>query len=99
MALFELCGIASTRRSGRGVAVFEALAASVQPQHSVILSVPCPCGQVLNIIISFVTPVINAFLESSLTGLVAWEHNTSDDETATRLMYGVFQTQVRVCPQ
>lgn len=41
------------------------------------------------------TPIINGILERCLTGLVDWQHNTSDDETATRLMYGVFQTQVR----
>lgn len=40
------------------------------------------------------TPIINGILEGCLTGLVVWQHNTSDDETATRLMYGVFQTQV-----
>lgn len=42
------------------------------------------------------TPVLNFMLEITLTSLVAWEHNTSDDETATRLMFGVFQTQVCV---
>eukprot|EP00903_Cladosiphon_okamuranus_P010786 g10192.t1 len=49
--------------------------------------------KVFNFIASFMTPVINGILEWCLTGLVAWQHNTSDDETATRLMYGVFQTQ------
>ena len=51
--------------------------------------------QVFNFAISFMTPFINSLLQTALTGLVSWEHNTSDDETATRLMYGVFQTQVR----
>ncbi|CAM9192623.1 unnamed protein product, partial [Discosporangium mesarthrocarpum] len=50
-------------------------------------------AKVLNVLISFVTPTINTLLEKSLTGLVDWEHNTSDDEAATRLMFGVFQTQ------
>lgn len=54
--------------------------------------------QVFNFLISFMTPIINGILEKCLTGLVAWQHNTSDDETATRLMYGVFQTQVGVQP-
>eukprot|EP00904_Undaria_pinnatifida_P003525 jgi/Undpi1/13173/HiC_scaffold_8.g02835.m1 len=50
-------------------------------------------AKVFNFAISFMTPFINSLLQTFLTGLVAWEHNTSDDETATRLMYGVFQTQ------
>ncbi|CAM9208586.1 unnamed protein product [Hapterophycus canaliculatus] len=49
--------------------------------------------KIFNFVISFMTPIINGILERCLTGLVAWQHNTSDDETATRLMYGVFQTQ------
>ncbi len=59
-------------------------------RYNAVFSFP----QLFNFIISFMTPIINAVLEKCLTGLVAWQHNTSDDETATRLMYGVFQTQV-----
>ena len=50
--------------------------------------------KVFSLIMSLLTPIINGVLERCLKGLVTWEHNTSDDATATRLMYGVFQTQV-----
>ncbi|CAM9323183.1 unnamed protein product [Ectocarpus sp. 12 AP-2014] len=49
---------------------------------------------VFNFVVSLLTPFINGILEHCLTFLVTgWQHNTSDDETATRLMYGVFKTQ------
>jgi hypothetical protein len=47
----------------------------------------------LNIVIAASTPVINMLLARSQRGMVKWERSMSDDEAATRLMSGIFQTQ------